>query len=67
MKKITIDINSNDTVIPLMAGALYDLHDLVDNKMLELEKELLEVEEPVEILSEIRHFRAIRNRLANYL
>ena len=50
-----------------MAGALYDLHDLVDNKMLELEKELLEVEEPVEILSEIRHFRAIRNRLANYL
>ena len=67
MKKVTIDINSNDTVIPLMAGALYDLHDLVDNKMLELEKELLEVEEPVEILSEIRHFRAIRNRLANYL
>ena len=67
MKKITIDINSNDTIIPLMAGALYDLHDLVDNKMIELEKELLEVEEPEEILSEIRHFRAIRNRLANYL
>ena len=67
MKKVTIDINSNDTVIPLMAGALYDLHDLVNDKVEELKKESCEVEEPEEILSEIRHFRAIRNRLANYL
>jgi hypothetical protein len=67
MKKVTININSNDTVIPLMAGALYDLHDLVNDKVEELKKESCEVEEPKEILSEIRHFRAIRNRLANYL
>ena len=67
MKTVKIDINNNDTVIPLMAGALYDLHDLVDTKMEELQKELLEVEEPEEILAEIRQFRAIRNRLSNYL
>jgi len=67
MKTVKIDINNNDTVIPLMAGALYDLHDLVNIKMEELQKELLEVEEPEEILAEIRHFRAIRNRLSNYL
>jgi len=67
MKTVKIDINNNDTVIPLMAGALYDLHDLVNDKMEELQKELLEVEEPEEILAEIRHFRAIRNRLSNYL
>ena len=67
MKTVKIDINNNDTVIPLMAGALYDLHDLVNDKMEELQKELLEVEEPEEILVEIMHFRAIRNRLSNYL
>ena len=67
MKTVKIDINNNDTVIPLMAGALYDLHDLVNDKVEELKKESCEVEEPEEILSEIRHFRAIRNRLANYL
>ncbi len=67
MKTVKIDINNNDTVIPLMAGALYDLHDLVNDKMEELQKELLEVEEPEEILAEIMHFRAIRNRLSNYL
>ncbi len=67
MKTVKIDINNNDTVIPLMAGALYDLHDLVNDKMEELQKELLEVEEPEEILAEISQFRAIRNRLANYL
>ena len=67
MKKVTININSNDTVIPLMAGALYDLHDLVDDKLEQLKKESCEVEEPQEILQEILHYRAIRNRLANYL
>ena len=67
MKTVKIDINNNDTVIPLMAGALYDLHDLVNDKIEELKKESCEVEEPEEILTEIRHFRAIRNRLANYL
>ena len=67
MKTVKIDINNNDTVIPLMAGALYDLHDLVNDKVEELKKELLEVAEPEEILAEIRHFRTIRNRLSNYL
>jgi len=67
MKTVKIDINNNDTVIPLMAGALYDLHDLVNDKVEELRKESYEAEEPEEILAEIRHFRAIRNRLSNYL
>tara|TARA_B110000977_G_C10881259_1_gene417587 strand:+ start:281 stop:484 length:204 start_codon:yes stop_codon:yes gene_type:complete len=67
MKTVKIDMNNNDTLIPLMAGALYDLHDLVNDKIEELKKESCEVEEPEEILTEIRHFRAIRNRLANYL
>ena len=67
MKTVKIDINNNDTVIPLMAGALYYLHDLVNTKIEDLQKELLEVEEPQEILAEIRHFRAVRNRLSNYL
>ena len=67
MKTVKIDINNNDTVIPLMAGALYDLHDLVNTKIEDLQKELLEVGEPQEILAEIRHFRAVRNRLSNYL
>ena len=67
MKTVKIDINNNDTVIPLMAGALYDLHYLVNDKVEELRKESCEAEEPEEILAEIRHFRAIRNRLSNYL
>jgi len=67
MKTVKIDINDNDTVIPLMAGALYDLHELVNDKVEQLRKESCEVEEPQEILEEIMHFRAIRNRLFNYL
>ena len=58
---------NNDITIPLMAGAVYDLHALVDDKIIELKNELLEVSEPDEILAEIRQYRAIRNRLANYL
>ena len=67
MKTVKIDINNNDTVIPLMAGALYDLHDLVNDKVEELRKESCEAEDPYEILAEIRSWRAIRNRLSNYL
>lgn len=58
---------NNDTTINLMAGAVYELHALVDTKIIELKNELLEVDETEEILTEIRQFRAIRNRLANYL
>jgi len=58
---------NNDTKISLMAGAVEELYYLVDNKIIELQNELLEVEEPEEILTEIREYRRIRNRLFNYL
>jgi len=58
---------NNDTKISLMAGAVEELYYLVDNKIIELQNELLEVEELEEILTEIREYRRIRNRLFNYL
>ena len=77
MKTVKIDINNNDTVIPLMAGALYDLHELVDDRMNALKYDMAERAEKnggfldaidvAESGQEIRHYRKLRNRLANYL
>jgi|TARA_B110000483_G_scaffold73516_1_gene91425 hypothetical protein len=77
MKTVSIDINNNDTVIPLMAGALYDLHELVDDRMNALKYDMAERAEKnggfldaidvAESEQEIRHYRKLRNRLANYL
>jgi|TARA_B110000879_G_C10912090_1_gene408690 hypothetical protein len=77
MKTVKIDINNNDTVIPLMAGALYDLHELVDDRMNALKYDMAERAEKnggfldaidvAESEQEIRHYRKLRNRLANYL
>ena len=77
MKTVKIDINNNDTIIPLMAGALYDLHELVDDRMNALKYDMAERAEKnggfldaidvAESEQEIRHYRKLRNRLANYL
>jgi len=41
VKQVTVDVQGNDTVVCLMAGAVYDLVGLLHDKIDEMEDEVL--------------------------
>ena len=73
VKQVTVDVQGNDTVVCLMAGAVYDLVDLLEDKTNEMELAVLS-EKPdwgdsewAEFAAELQHWREIKVRLSNYL
>ena len=73
VKQVTVDVQGNDTVVCLMAGAVYDLVDLLEDKVNGMELEVLS-EKPdwndsewAEFDNELQHYKRIKVRLSNYL
>ena len=73
VKQVTVDVQGNDTVVCLMAGAVYDLVDLLQDKIDEMNDEVLSEtpdwgdSEWAEFAAELQHWREIKVRLSNYL
>jgi len=73
VKQVTVDVQGNDTVVCLMAGAVYDLVDLLQDKIDEMNDEVLSEtpdwgdSEWDEFNAELQHWKKIKGRLSNYL